>query len=568
MIKYKLAYFQKATADKIICSINFSLHKIMDTENKANRKPGESDKDHQDTKNLTDSEYRFMDQVIRKKPVDWKKIVLRFVWIVVAGVLIGLIAAAVLVRMVPELKQAYVSHKLGGTITISLDEDPAYREAVAVSSSSSDENSSSSVSLSSVSTSSAESTENLPVSSVSDAVDSASESVDCSSVSSSSETSGVTTDSHNRIHIASGNGDTPAEENSGTVSCSSEATDAENGDNGIAGNSGNQDIADSGITLEEYGQLYQQMADLADTVSSSIVTVTGITSEMDYFDQGYLSEREASGLIVAENSTQMYILTEYRVISDAESIQVKLPDGTLADAHVRKADAGTGLCILYIPLSLLGESTKTSCQIATLGNSYAVKKGEPVLALGSPSGYSDSVEFGAVTSVSSNAYLTDNVYKLLATDVKGASGGSGVLVDMDGSVIGVIDQNLSPDGGETVTALAVSGIKPLIETLSNNTEIPYIGITGQEVSDTIAQQTGMPAGVLVTNVADDSPAMLSGLKTYDVITEISGKTITTFRDYHNLLYSLHPGDVVTVTAMRKGAEGYTAVSFNVSIGSR
>jgi serine protease Do len=173
-----------------------------------------------------------------------------------------------------------------------------------------------------------------------------------------------------------------------------------------------------------------------------------------------------------------------------------------------------------------------------------------------------------VTSVSSNAYLTDNVYKLLATDVKGASGGSGVLVDMDGSVIGVIDQNLSPDGGETVTALAVSGIKPLIETLSNNTEIPYIGITGQEVSDTIAQQTGMPAGVLVTNVADDSPAMLSGLKTYDVITEISGKTITTFRDYHNLLYSLHPGDVVTVTAMRKGAEGYTAVSFNVSIGSR
>lgn len=534
---------------------------MMDTENnKENRKADENSEEHQESKKLTDSEYRFMDQVIRKKPVDWKKIFFRFVWIVVAGVLIGLIAAAVLVRMVPELKQAYVSHKFGGTITISEDEDPSYSEAVAVSSSSEEESS-----ISASGTSSDSRGGNMSVSSGSESGDSETDSAEEPSGSLSlSETSGVTTDSNDNIHIVSDGGESSAEstsagEDSGASTEPAEITDNEGEDT---------DTADSGITLEEYGQLYQQMADLADSVSFSLVKVTGIVSEMDYFDQGYLTEREAAGLIIAENSTQMYILTEYRAIADAETIQVELPDGTQTGAQLRKADDNTGLCVLYIPLSQIALSTRSICQIAPLGNSYSVKKGEPVLALGSPSGYSDSVEIGAVTSVSSSAYLTDNVYRLFATDIKGASGGSGVLVNMAGRIIGIIDQSLSPDGGATVTAIAISGIKSLIETLSNNNEIPYLGITGQEVSDTIAQQTGMPTGVLVTDVEDNSPAMLSGLKIYDVITEISGRKITTFRDYHNLLYTLKPGDVVTVTAMRKGADGYSAVSFSMSVGSR
>lgn len=175
---------------------------------------------------------------------------------------------------------------------------------------------------------------------------------------------------------------------------------------------------------------------------------------------------------------------------------------------------------------------------------------------------------GAVTSVSSSAYLTDNVYKLLATDIKGAVSGSGVLVNMDGKIIGIIDQSLNPDDGENVTALAISGIKSLIEALSNNDTIPYLGITGQEVSENVSQKTGMPVGVLVTNVVGDSPAMLSGLKTYDVITDISGRKITSFTDYHNLLYTLKPGDVITITAMRKGADGYAEVSFSASVGAR
>lgn len=520
---------------------------MMDSENTENKNNEENSEKQKESRKLRDSEYRFMDQEIRRKPVDWKKTVCRFIWIVVAGVLIGVIAAAVLVRMVPELKQAYASHKIGGTITISQDMDPSYqKEAVAVSSSSE-------AVTAAVSSSSDSGSADLSAS-----VDSESGTGSKNgngNAASSSPANAVTADSSGMIDITSdtGSSDETAEN---TPSTSGTSDGDENSDAGDA------------LTLEQYGQLYGQMADLADELSSSLVKVTGITSEMDYFDQGYLTEREASGLIIAENSTQMYILTEYRIISDTESVQVQFPDGSIIEAQLRKEDTDTGLCVLCIPLDQINASTMASVQTAPLGNSYSVKTGEPVLALGSPSGYSDSVEFGAVTSVSSSAYLTDNVYKLLATDIKGAVSGSGVLVNMDGKIIGIIDQSLNPDDGENVTALAISGIKPLIEALSNNDTIPYLGITGQEVSENVSQKTGMPVGVLVTNVVGDSPAMLSGLKTYDVITEISGRKITSFTDYHNLLYTLKPGDVITITAMRKGADGYAEVSFSASVGAR
>ena len=520
---------------------------MMDSENTENKNNEENSEKQKESRKLRDSEYRFMDQEIRRKPVDWKKIVCRFIWIVVAGVLIGVIAAAVLVRMVPELKQAYASHKIGGTITISQDMDPSYqKEAVAVSSSSE-------AVTAAVSSSSGSGSADLSAS-----VDSESGTGSKNgngNAASSSPANAVTADSSGMIDITSdtGSSDETAEN---TPSTSGTSDGDENSDAGDA------------LTLEQYGRLYGQMADLADELSSSLVKVTGITSEMDYFDQGYLTEREASGLIIAENSTQMYILTEYRIISDTESVQVQFPDGSIIEAQLRKEDTDTGLCVLCIPLDQINASTMASVQTAPLGNSYSVKTGEPVLALGSPSGYSDSVEFGAVTSVSSSAYLTDNVYKLLATDIKGAVSGSGVLVNMDGKIIGIIDQSLNPDDGENVTALAISGIKSLIEALSNNDTIPYLGITGQEVSENVSQKTGMPVGVLVTNVVGDSPAMLSGLKTYDVITEISGRKITSFTDYHNLLYTLKPGDVITITAMRKGADGYAEVSFSASVGAR
>ena len=117
------------------------------------------------------------------------------------------------------------------------------------------------------------------------------------------------------------------------------------------------------------------------------------------------------------------------------------------------------------------------------------------MALGSPMGYSDSMAFGMLTSVSNEVSAWDSDYTLLTTDIVGTKEGSGVLLNLDGEIIGVILQSYS-GGSNMVTCVGVSEIAGLMETLSNNKDRPYIGIRGQAVTEEIADKTGIPVGIL------------------------------------------------------------------------
>ena len=71
-----------------------------------------------------------------------------------------------------------------------------------------------------------------------------------------------------------------------------------------------------------------------------------------------------------------------------------------------------------------------------------------------------------------------------------------------------------------VTGLAISQIKELIETLSNNQSIVYMGVTGETITPQISEKKGIPKGVFVESVEVDSPAMQAGIQNADVITEV------------------------------------------------
>ena len=323
---------------------------------------------------------------------------------------------------------------------------------------------------------------------------------------------------------------------------------------------------DEEITLEDYENLYKEMLAVAETPKRALVTVIGITNQMDYFHQNYENQQQITGLIVAEEGQDLFILTEYRVVENVERIQVTFWDSSTVDAIYQRHDANTGLTILKVELSKLSESTREGMEVAPLGNSYSVSQGDPVLALGSPMGYSDSVAYGVVTSVTNKISTLDTEYTLLTTDILGSPEGSGILINLDGEIVGIIAQNYSSDSKNIVTSLAISQIKSLIETLSNNEARPYIGIKGQDVTDELSERTGIPKGVLVNSVAEDSPAVYAGIMEYDVIVQIGDEKVQTLKQYQEQLSKYSPGQTVTVTAMRKGAEGYAEMQFEVTIG--
>ena len=323
---------------------------------------------------------------------------------------------------------------------------------------------------------------------------------------------------------------------------------------------------DPSISLDDYKKVYKEMLTVAERTQHALVTVIGITSQMDYFNQNYENQQQISGLVVADNGQDLFILTEYRGVENVEKIQVTFYDGARVDAAFQRQDANTGLAILRVALADVSTATKKELEIAPLGSSYTVTQGEPILALGSPIGYSNSVAYGVITSVSNKVSTLDTEYNLLTTDILGSKDGSGVLVNLDGEIVGIIAQNYSSQDKNIITGLAISQIKELIERLSNNESQAYIGIKGLDVTAQIEASTGIPTGLLVTAVQADSPAMYSGIKEYDVIVKVGEEKIGTLRQYHESLLKLTPGQTVTITAMRKGAEGYAEVLFNVAVG--
>ena len=449
--------------------------------------------------------YKFMKESIKKQPPDWKKIVLLIAgWLALAA-LGGLVAAAVFAVTEPKIAEAVTREEPPAKVDIPGDEDP---------------------------NSGQEPDETITASSASASVDSSG---------SGSEISSSTVDSS-------------TSESSVSESTVSESTE----ENGAA--------EGTESSLKNYEALYQDMLGVTEKPKQALVTVIGITNQMDYFNQNYENQQQISGLIVADNGQDLFILTEYRIVENVERIQVTFWDETMVDATYQRHDPSTGLTIVKVDESKLDEGTRNGLAVAPLGSSYLVSQGDPVVAVGSPVGYSDSIAYGVVTSVTNKISALDNEYNLLTTDILGSTDGSGILVNLDGEIVGIIAQSYSAKGNNVVTGIAISQIKKLIENLSNNVSRAYIGIRGQDVTEELSDKTGIPKGVLISRVADDSPAMMAGMKEYDVIVKLGEYKVETIKQYHEQLGKYSTGDVVTVTAMRKGAEGYAEMTFDVTIG--
>lgn len=318
------------------------------------------------------------------------------------------------------------------------------------------------------------------------------------------------------------------------------------------------------LGVAEYKKLNQDMRLASEKAEKSIVTVIGIKSDIDYFNNAYDSKGQLSGIIIANNGRELLVLTEYQVVDGVDKIQVTFVDGKTVDAKYQKHDENTGLTIIKILLEDVGAETLEKIVMAPLGNSNKLSQGEPVIALGSPSGHSDSIAFGATTSVTNKVSSWDTEYNIITTDIMGSADGSGVLLDLDGQIVGIIAQNYSNENN-TVTVLAISPIRALIQTLSNNGAIRVLGISGNEVTADISEKTGIPEGIFIGNPKQDSPAMRAGLMSGDVIIAVNDNEVETLADYSEELGKCPVGEQAKLTVMRRGADGYEEIVFDVTV---
>lgn len=320
------------------------------------------------------------------------------------------------------------------------------------------------------------------------------------------------------------------------------------------------------MELGDYAKMYQQLMQIGNQAEKSLVSVSAMTVDTDWFDGTYTSRSTASGMLIGDNGLELLILTSYGAIGNREKLMVSFFDHTTASAALKKYDKNTGLAVVSVNLSDVSQETRDIITYADLGSSKTLRSGEPVIAVGSPIGTSDSILFGNLTSVSQVAGLYDGSYNVLTTDMVSSSSGTGVLLNWSGKIIGLIQDQCTVNGQKnTIQAYGISDIKNVIEHLSNNQDIVYMGIVGTDVTTSISEAEGIPIGVYVSEVALNSPAIEAGIQPGDIITSMSGQPITNLKDVMGILLKCSNGQGIQVVCQRPAKGVYQELEFPVKL---
>ena len=318
---------------------------------------------------------------------------------------------------------------------------------------------------------------------------------------------------------------------------------------------------------EKLEQLYGGAYRMAQSVARSLLPVSAISSDADWFTEEYESSKQGSGLVIADNRRELLILIEKSIIENADEIRVTLPDNTRVKATEKKYDPNIGFSIIGVELSDIKAETRKKIIPATMGVSTGSRlTGKPVVAVGSPLGEFDSFSYGIITSSTRSIQMRDKSVHVLTTNIYGSKHGSGILVDLKGETVGLITQDASESGAENlITAYGISDIKNSIERMSNGQDRAYLGIYGVDVTPEVNESLSIPLGVYVTKVEVGSPAMDVGIQTGDVITMVGTSEVESFTDYENVMNKSQPGDDAVVTILRASRGGYAEMTFDVKL---
>ncbi|MDO4298292.1 MAG: trypsin-like peptidase domain-containing protein [Lachnospiraceae bacterium] len=317
------------------------------------------------------------------------------------------------------------------------------------------------------------------------------------------------------------------------------------------------------------------VSDVAAAVMPAVVSITNksVTEVQDIFSQfgiygygygrqpktyEYESVSAGSGIIIGKSDTELLICTNNHVVEDATELSVGFVDDEVCEAVVKGTDPSNDLAVVAVAIEDIPGDTLDAIRIAEIGNSDNLLVGEQVVAIGNALGYGQSVTTGIVSALNRTIDLDGYNAELIQTDAAINPGNSGgALLDMNGHVIGINSAKAASNGVEGMGyAIPISYAEPILEDLMNKKtrtetvaedESAYIGISGQGVSDEMTTLYGIPKGIYVTDVQEDSPAEEAGIKKGDVIVKFDGSGVTSMSGLKDMLAYYAAGETVTVT---------------------
>ena len=278
------------------------------------------------------------------------------------------------------------------------------------------------------------------------------------------------------------------------------------------------------------------------------------------------AESLGSGFIISPDG---YVVTNNHVISagvqgaTVDEITVTLTNGKEYKARLVGHDDTADLAVLKIEGGPF--------PFVKFGNSQNARVGDWVIAIGNPFGIGSSVTAGIISALHRTTELGGAFDRFIQTDAsinRGNSGGP--MFDMQGNVIGINSQILSPSGGNVGIGFAIPAeeAQPVVEALMKGQTIKrgYMGVSIQPWNDDLSKSLGVApnTGALIASVTPDSPAAKAGFKPGDVVMKVNGQDVTADQSLSYLVANLKPGARVPFDVLRSGRR----VTLTVTLGTR
>ena len=283
---------------------------------------------------------------------------------------------------------------------------------------------------------------------------------------------------------------------------------------------------------------------------------------------------EGSGVIIDDSG---HVLTNNHVVAGAEELTVTLSDGRTFKGEIQGTDPSTDLAVVTI------QGAPEDLQPISIGDSDALKVGDPVMAVGNPLGLAGTVTTGIVSALnrpvtteaaqeqpqqqnpfgqpqqqqSSSEPVVTNAIQTSAAINPGNSGGA--LVNASGQLVGINSSiaSLGSSSGSSGNigigfAIPVKEAASIAEQLiaDGTAEHAYLGVGPADGSASDGSATR--AGAQVRTVQPGTPAEKAGLESGDVITEVNGERVDSAESLVAHIREYSVGDTVKLTVLRDG----------------
>jgi S1-C subfamily serine protease len=314
------------------------------------------------------------------------------------------------------------------------------------------------------------------------------------------------------------------------------------------------------------------------------ITATSVTQQQsDPFNLFPTTPQESqslgSGFVIDRAG---HIVTNYHVIEGAQKVQVSFSGQDQLPATVVGKDPSTDIAVLKV------DTHARALTPLALGDSDAVRVGDPVYAIGNPFGLTRTLTAGIVSAVGRQIFAPNGlpVERAIQTDAAINHGNSGgPLLDSQGRVIGITSQIQTGSDNSTSGnvgigfAIPINTVKDVASQIisSGQAQHAFLGLSTATITPSLARVFNLPTsqGLLVQDVTKNTAASKAGIapstnpvvvngESYkvggDIITKVDGKPIQNSQQLFYIVLGKKPGDKLTLELLHRNQKRTVTVT--------